>query len=348
MTLKEIELETTDVTDQMTNHVIPSTDVLEDVVILTPPQSQNAANYNAESNGNNELSLPVPTPAATILLEVIAPETLPEGYKFNVTVSGSNNIVAVTVPEGGVIAGQRFTTRVENLNDSNKSSDNSNQGERMNIYGKWKDGVCDCFKHGIFHPMVWNACCFTLVAMSQVMTRLKLNWIAIPAKTDKEIKRTFAITVFITVFVLVFNSILGMIMTFEINMNTNEENEITTIEVSPLYEIVNLIRNIINFFSMIYTIYTITKTRLYVREKYSIKGSCFEDCCLSFWCSCCTVAQMARHTTDYDSYPGRCCTSTGLPRSTPSTIIDDDDNNNVVIESNVVDGAVPMAHATIV
>lgn len=345
MTLKEIDLESADVTDQMTNHVIPS-DALEDVVILSPPQSQSTG--NGLTSNNNDNGSPSPPTPATILLEVIAPENLPEGYKFNVTISGSNNIVAVIVPEGGVIAGQRFTTRIENLNMSNVDSSSNNQVERMPNSGQWKDGVCDCFNHGFFHPMLWNACCFSLIAISQVMTRLKLNWIAIPAKTDKETKRTFGIMVLITVFVLVFNSILGIIATNEIQMHTNEQNEITTIELSPLYEIVNLVRNIMDLFYVVYTIYTITKTRLYIREKYSIKGSCFEDCCLSFWCTCCAVAQMARHTTDYDAYPGRCCTSTGLSRNTPSTIIDDDEHNNVVIDSNVVDGAVPMAHATIV
>ena len=81
MTLKEIDLESTDKTDQMTNYVIPSDpDILEDVVILPPPQ-----------NVDNDIS------SATILLEVTAPENLPEGYTFNVTISGSDNIVAVTV-----------------------------------------------------------------------------------------------------------------------------------------------------------------------------------------------------------------------------------------------------------
>ena len=42
-------------------------------------------------------ALPSPPTPATTPLEVIAPENLPEGYKFNVTISGSNNIVAVIV-----------------------------------------------------------------------------------------------------------------------------------------------------------------------------------------------------------------------------------------------------------
>ena len=45
---------------------------------------------------------------------------------------------------------------------SNKDSSSNNQVERMPNSGQWKDGVCDCFNHGFFHPMVWNACCFSL------------------------------------------------------------------------------------------------------------------------------------------------------------------------------------------
>jgi len=317
MTLKEIDLEATDKTDQMTNHVIPSdSDVLEDVVIL-PPQ-----------NIENDVSS-----SAAILLEVIAPENLPEGYTFNVTISGSDNIVAVTVPEGGVIAGQKFTTKVENLNPIQP---------KQTTDGNWKDGICACFKHGIFHPMVWNACCCTLVALGQVMTRLKLNWAAIPSKSEIEIKRTFEILLGITAFLLLSNWILGTIMLYEIEAHT-DENNITTLTYSPLYEIINLVRNIMNFFSLVYTIYAITKTRSYIREKYSIEGSLIGDCCLAFWCGCCTITQMARHTTDYDVYPGRCCTYNGLPRNAPCLVEED-----VVIDSDVVDGGVPIANAIIV
>lgn len=267
---------------------------------------------------------------ATTPLEVIAPENLPEGYKFNVTIPGSNNIVAVIVPEGGVIAGQKFTTKIENLNMSNKDSSSNNQVKSMPNSGQWKDGLCNCFTHGCFHPMLWNSFCFSgLIALSQVMTRLKLNWKAMPAKTDKEAKRTFGIMVLIAVFIYFFNLVF----------NTMSPNKVTTTEPPPWNK---WVRSIVGFVSFVYIVSTITKTRLYIRKKYSIKGSFCRDFCLSWWCTCCAVAQMARHTTDYDAYPGKCCTSTGLSRDTPSTIIDDHENNNVVIDSKVVDGAVSV------
>jgi hypothetical protein len=55
------------------------------------------------------------------------------------------------------------------------------------------------------------------------------------------------------------------------------------------------------------------KLRSHVRQRYAIPGSKLEDGCCSFWCGCCVASQLLRHTTDYDVYPSRCCTETGLP-----------------------------------
>lgn len=44
-----------------------------------------------------------------------------------------------------------------------------------------------------------------------------------------------------------------------------------------------------------------------------------EDCCMAFWCGCCSVAQLARQTTDYTREPAAaCCSSTGLLLSSSS------------------------------
>ena len=176
------------------------------------------------------------------------------------------------------------------------------------------------------------------------MTRLKLNWTAMPTKSEIEIKRTFEILVGITAFLILSNWILGSIMFYEIEAHTDENNVTTlTYSYSPLFELIEHVRNIMNFISIAYTVYAITKTRYYIREKYSIHGSLIGDCCLAFWCGCCTITQMARHTTDYDVYPGRCCTYNGLPRNAPCLV-----EEEYVIDSNVVDGGVPIANATIV
>jgi Cys-rich protein (TIGR01571 family) len=73
----------------------------------------------------------------------------------------------------------------------------------------------------------------------------------------------------------------------------------------------------------IYLVVMIIRTRSLIREKYSIREeNCVgcEDCCCAVFCNCCVVAQMARHTADYDTYPAACCTKTGLPSHVPGIV----------------------------
>ena len=63
--------------------------------------------------------------------------------------------------------------------------------------------------------------------------------------------------------------------------------------------------------------YSLTiKTRAAVRNMYNIPESrcagC-EDVAVSLCCTSCAISQMGRHTADYDTFRGSCCTDTGLP-----------------------------------
>jgi Cys-rich protein (TIGR01571 family) len=46
--------------------------------------------------------------------------------------------------------------------------------------------------------------------------------------------------------------------------------------------------------------------KLALREKYSIPGYCLQDCCVSYWCSCCSALQMFRHMKMSGEEP-KCC-----------------------------------------
>jgi Cys-rich protein (TIGR01571 family) len=73
----------------------------------------------------------------------------------------------------------------------------------------------------------------------------------------------------------------------------------------------------------LYMLVLVIRTRSLVREKYAIpEDHCTgcEDCCCGFFCGCCTISQMARHTADYDTYPATCCTTTGLPSNVPGIV----------------------------
>ena len=60
----------------------------------------------------------------------------------------------------------------------------------------------------------------------------------------------------------------------------------------------------------------VVQTRQNIRSTFEIphhECQCCADTVLAVGCTCCTLTQMARHTGDYLTYRGYCCTDTGLP-----------------------------------
>ena len=65
-----------------------------------------------------------------------------------------------------------------------------------------------------------------------------------------------------------------------------------------------------------YIVFLTMRARKEIRREFNIPAlRCgrYEDFCISFWFLSCTMAQMGRHTADYDTYRAACCTDTGLP-----------------------------------
>jgi len=222
------------------------------------------------------------------LIEVIAPATLAEGYSFSVQLGQESRVFNVIVPEGGVEIGQRFLIPwPDHLDFSPVRSDLH--------HGRWKDGLCSCFNHGCCHAMLCNAICFPFVAISQVMTRLNLSLLGNTSSSNK----TFLTAIFVTFLIFIVNII---------DISTNPDPSYISLAAFLFYLFILL--------------YTTTITRYYIRNKYNIptykccgcSGEC-EDVCCAFFCNCCVITQMARHTADYDTYNGYCCTKTGLPDS---------------------------------
>ncbi|EJK54677.1 hypothetical protein THAOC_25675, partial [Thalassiosira oceanica] len=129
--------------------------------------------------------------------------------------------------------------------------------------------------------------------LGQVQNRLGLNWLGGRANPGNE--SPFKVLLGITIFDMVWSGLFS----------------------SPaLYRV----KQAFNFAMSIFSIYVILKTRKHIRESSGIpEESCqgCEDCCCATWCGCCTVLQMARHTAEYKTYAGQCCSETGLPVSAP-------------------------------
>jgi len=238
-------------------------------------------------------------------IEVVSPATLPEGYKFDAQMGETT--LTVTVPKGGVEEGQKFSVPFP---QGSTSVDESLLHHRINVpVGQWKDGFFSCFRNGLCHAMLCNSFFCPLVANAQIMTRLQLNWNTKPGN-QMETQRTFPIILYIVISFFILDRIL--IYSELALLSSAGYGELTAGSM-----ILACIRNIIELIYLVYQVYTIMQTRKFLRSKYAIPSvycsENTEDFCCALCCSCLTVAQMGRHTTDYDTYHSTCCTKTGLP-----------------------------------
>ena len=238
------------------------------------------------------------------------------------------------VPLGGVEQGQKFTVPFSSHLNYSSSAGGGGGGysgtaiPRVSVpVGAWKDGLCACCSLGCIHPVIWNAYCCPLILVGQIMVRLRLTFLGneIPYNSSSAIMNsqagaTFKILAGITILRLVITNIIS------ITANAFAGEDDTYEEAQHDQQIVALLTGItymINLAWLILLVYLIAITRYRIRLRYGIPEQvCFlcEDCCCAFWCTCCTVSQMARHTADYDSYAAQCCSETGLVRNAPSIV----------------------------
>lgn len=275
----------------------------------TDYEAMSAKDGTGESFIATASAVGVPTPEATPYLEVVAPATLSEGYTFEAEADGT--AFTVTVPRGGVEKGQKFSVPVTAGSDEYSGA----AVPRTSVpVGHWKDDTFACCALGFFHPTFWSAWCCPLILLGQVMHRLKLTWMADVGGTPSQTASTFRIMFWIgivTWFVLQFLPLLPRAFV--------DENGLPT----TMYYRIDMICQVVTYCYLIFRTVLITKTRQHIRSKYHIpEQQCHncEDCCCAWWCGCCTVSQMARHTGDYEAYQAMCCSETGMPPHAPSIV----------------------------
>jgi len=104
--------------------------------------------YNVEITPytpRNEMPASAVPVAEMPVCDVVAPSDLPGGYMFEAQLDGTKFLA--TVPPGGVIKGETFTSTMREL-------------ETIEIpvpLGAWRDGAMDCFTDGVFHSLFLNA-----------------------------------------------------------------------------------------------------------------------------------------------------------------------------------------------
>lgn len=147
--------------------------------------------------------------------------------------------------------------------------------------------------------------------MAQVMTRMHLTFLGEPG-THASTRNTFKIVAMLYAAYTIYGVAL------EIASPTPDDDDDP-----PVNPVVALMKAGGTVAFTIYSIYALMKTREFVRIKYSIsegRFGAFEDLLYSIFCSCCTVAQMARHTGEYETYKGTCLSQNGLPEDAPLNV----------------------------
>jgi Cys-rich protein (TIGR01571 family) len=144
-----------------------------------------------------------------------------------------------------------------------------------------------------------------LVLMGQVLMRMQLTWLGEPGPLVRT-KNAFKVVLVIVISYFVYTLALEF------------ASAPYTIDTVPGYIPALKLAGSILF--SVWAVFSLCRTRESIRARYSIEettcAGC-EDLCCAFWCSCCTVAQVARHTGEYETYPATCCTQTGHPAGTP-------------------------------
>jgi Cys-rich protein (TIGR01571 family) len=146
-----------------------------------------------------------------------------------------------------------------------------------------------------------------------------LDWFGSPIESPTTGNNGWSTFKIITTLYLVYFVFEYTVMFVTIPYSLNGEDP----EEPTWSRMLDAINNAVAIAYAMYLLIVMTRTRAYIRSKYNIPekdcAGC-EDCCFSYFCRCCVVAQMARHINDYDRYSADCCSETGVTASAPELV----------------------------
>lgn len=195
--------------------------------------------------------------------------------------------------------GRITTTTTTTLASNQTATTPTAQAEFTVPTGKWRYDLfscCDTCSSGMF----WMTWCLHYIAVGQLLQRLKLDCLGSPSSGDGYKRSCMIWTVLACV-----TWAVGLLFS----------------GISEGYSIVFLY-SITGFLSIV----ALTQARYYMRQKYSIPADCcadngcLSDCCCMYWCTCCGVIQMMRHTHDEKKYVYNCTSQTGLNPDVPEIV----------------------------
>lgn len=256
--------------------------------------------YSSNSNNTNRVM-------------VMAPTSLNAGDKFEAKVDGITFLA--TVPEGGVREGDIFEAvyPTGNANPAypppqQLTSQSQSQSPGTVPTGNWRTELCDIGDC----TLCCMAFCCSCVVHAQVMQRLGLSLGGCPAtNSGNAITNNQVCVKIVTTAAIVYTLYIGASVFF-----TNPDPNADT---SAVYSLVHLLFSSVT----VYFLVAFTCARMSMRARYQLPATCcnggLDDCCITYWCSCCSAIQMARHTHDGRFHPYDACSQTGLGPNAPST-----------------------------
>eukprot|EP00536_Pseudo-nitzschia_multiseries_P001880 jgi/Psemu1/182120/e_gw1.24.79.1 len=285
-----------------------------------------ASNANANANAND---------GTKTMVDVKAPSTLKEGYKFKAV--HDHQVFEVTVPAGGVTEGQIFwvpfvatpsstatstgtavatgvTTGVAETSPLLASSSGSGPATSNDDAKQrsWQNSLFGCFSGDIFQT-VCGALCFPQILLGVVQTRLKLDWRGNNSGNAASENTTctwilLTIASFVAIFVSSMCSLNGFLYgdsQLDGDGDGAMDLALTAASVHAFAEAgcsvdTVLVLDAVKWAWVIVPVLVLAKTRAYVRSIYHIPRSfpC-EDLVVATACGCCAVSQLARQTQDY-------------------------------------------------
>ncbi len=203
---------------------------------------------------------------------------------------------------------------------------------------EWRDGLWDIFAHGVFHPHLFLSfvapiCKYKTalasssdmlidsvnllnvfpsspkVALGQVMTRLKLNWVGASSCTNADTLQIFQ----------KIGTLVGCLAAIDI---TTISLSTCLLHIIPgLVEFLLFVCVMANFCFYGFCVFITGNTRKYLRGIYNINDTAESDYLLAAFYMPFTIAQMLRHTADYNSLQARICTPSGLSKEADFSFI---------------------------
>ena len=162
---------------------------------------------------------------------------------------------------------------------------------------------------------------------------MKMTWLGDPTTPpSEEYKKTFRTVVTIVICNLLIQSTFycpGTIRTIPTDTDDYTSYLIQNDYVDcPMWK--QSLTNATSMISGLYALIVMIKLRMRIRSKYNIpEKNCTgcEDCCCIFFCTCCSMVQMAHQTANYDEIRPVCCNDTGLQPSWDGDIYYNNNND---------------------